>query len=53
MAVDLIHPRRRAWTSATDLATESGRYVGRHRKPGTWRLLSVLRLFYVARHRAR
>jgi hypothetical protein len=52
---DHIHPGYPAWTpSATGVATANGQYVGRHRKSETWRrFLSIFRLFYVGRHRAR
>ena len=39
-------------TLADDLVTEDEIYTGKHRKPGT-RALSLLRMMYRPRHRAR
>jgi hypothetical protein len=48
-----IHAGHAAWApSATDLPTGNRHYLGKHRKPETWRILSLFRFFYVGRHRA-
>jgi hypothetical protein len=50
--LDRIEPAYTPWTPSTaGLATEE-EYVGKHRKPGP-RLVSILRMFYAGRHRAR
>lgn len=54
--LDRIEPAYTPWTpSAAGSGTESGTYVGRHRKHGrqSRRALSLLRMLYVPRHRAR
>ena len=54
--IDHLEAARPAWSPsasgfpATDEAVEE--YVGRHRKPGG-RALSLLRMFYMGRHRTR
>jgi hypothetical protein len=51
--IDRIQPAFTPWTpSAAGLATEDEAYIGRHRKPAH-RSLSLLHMFYRARHRAR
>jgi hypothetical protein len=51
--VDRIHSGYPAWTpSAPELPAADERYVGKHRKPEMWRILSLVRYFYVGRHRA-
>jgi hypothetical protein len=55
--IDRIEPAYQPWspsssgftTTATGEQVEE--YIGRHRKPGL-RLLGLLRMFYVGRHRA-
>jgi hypothetical protein len=52
--IDRIDPAYVPWTpSAAGLATEDEQYVGRHRKRQALRMMSLVRLFYVARHRVR
>ena len=52
--LDRIEPAYTPWTPSTaGLVTEDDEpYVGKHRKPGG-RFLSVFRMFYSPRHRAR
>lgn len=51
--LDRIDPAYTAWTpSASGLATEDDAYIGRHRRPGVKRL-SLIAMFYAARHRSR
>ena len=51
--LDRIDPAYSPWSpSAAGMATESEDYVGRHRKPDA-RRASMLRMFYVPRHRRR
>jgi hypothetical protein len=51
--LDRIEPAYKPWTpSAAGIATEDEEYVGKHRKPGG-RSLSLLRMFYTGKHRAR
>jgi hypothetical protein len=50
--LDRIEPAYKPWTpSAAGLVTDDETYVGRHRRPGG-RMLSLIRMFYTARHRA-
>lgn len=52
--IERVQPAYPAWTpSSPGIATGDEVYVGKHRKPHTWRALSLSRLFYVARHRVR
>jgi hypothetical protein len=51
--LDRIEPAYKPWTPSTaGLATDDEEYVGRHRKPGG-RSFSLMRMFYVPKHRAR
>jgi hypothetical protein len=50
--LDRIEPAYAPWTpSAAGLVTEE-EYVGKHRKPGGVRAISLLRMFYTGKHRA-
>lgn len=52
--LDRIEPSYTAWSpSASGITTEDEIYVGRHRNPVVRRGFSLLRLFYVAKHRKR
>jgi hypothetical protein len=51
--LDRIEPAYTPWTpSAAGLVTDDQDYAGKHRRPGA-RGLSLLRMFYVPKHRAR
>jgi hypothetical protein len=52
--LDRIEPAYKPWTpSSAGLVTDDEQdYVGRHRKPGG-RGLSIMRMFYVPKHRLR
>jgi hypothetical protein len=51
--LDRIEPAYKPWSpSAAGLVTDDEDYIGRHRRPGG-RSMSLLRMFYSPRHRAR